>query len=89
MIDKAKQHNEDINNKLEDPKVKKDLGSLLQKAREKEIEADKAEAELQNFMKIVFDTLIVLFIGYIGYVNYEESRKTSFNNLETINKYRL
>ena len=40
-------------------------------------------------MKIVFGTLIVLFIGHIGYVNYEESRKTSFNNLETINKYRL
>ena len=89
MIDKAKQHNEDIKNKLEDPKVKKDLEPLLQKAREKKIEADKAEAELQNFMKIVFGTLIVLFIGYIGYANYEESRKTSFNNLETINKYRL
>ena len=29
---------------LEDPKVKKDLEPLLQKAREKQIEADKAEA---------------------------------------------
>ena len=42
MIDKAKQHNEDVKNKLEDPKVKKDLEPLLQKAREKKIEADKA-----------------------------------------------
>ena len=84
MIDKAKQHNEDVKNKLEDPKFKKDLEPLLQQAREKEIEEEKLEAELMNFFRIVVGIFIFLFIGVVVLFNYEESKESSSSNLEKI-----
>ena len=74
MIDKAKQHNEDVKNKLEDPKVKKDLETLL---REKKIEAEKEDKEFMKVMGIVVCTFIFLFIGYIGILHYQESKESS------------
>ena len=76
MIDKAKQHNEDVKNKLEDPKVKKDLETLL---REKKIEAEKEDEEFMNIMRIIVGTFIFLFIGYIGILHYQESKESSIS----------
>ena len=84
MIDKAKQHNENVKNKLEDPKFKKDLEPLLQQAREKEIEEEKLETEVMNFFRIVVGTFIFLFIGVVVLFNYEESKESSSSNLEKI-----
>ena len=76
MIDKAKQHNEDVKNKLEDPKVKKDLETLL---REKKIEAEKEDEEFMNIMRIIVGTFIFLLVGYTAFLTYEESKESSIS----------
>ena len=76
IIDKAKQHNEDVKNKLEDPKVKKDLETLL---REKKIEAEKEDEEFMNIMRIIVGTFIFLLVGYTAFLTYEESKESSIS----------
>ena len=87
-IYKAKQHNESIEKygiqeKLNDPAIKKEFDPIFEKWREEEEKSKKEDEQYEKLFKMIgipFAIILFLVVGYAA-VTYEEEDSTSYKSI--------
>jgi len=76
MIDKPKAHNTTIEEKLNDPIIRKEFEPIFEEWRRKEEEDEKENEKYENLLKMIgipFSILLFLVIGYAAYTSSDDS----------------
>ena len=79
-IDKVKEHNENIDEKLEDPSIKKEFDPIFKEWRKKEEQEEKDNEKYEQLLKMIgipFAIALFLIVGYVVYTS-EEDNSTSY-----------
>ena len=79
-IDKVKEHNENIEKKLEDPLIKKEFDPIFKEWRIKEEQEEKDNEKYEQILKIIgipFAIALFLLIGYVSFTS-DEDNSTSY-----------
>ena len=75
-IDKPKAHNATIEEKLNDPIIRKEFEPIFEEWRKKEEEEEKENEKYENLLKMIgipFSILLFLVIGYAAYTSNDDS----------------
>ena len=75
-IDKVKEHNENIEKKLEDPLIKKEFDPIFKEWRIKEEQEEKDNEKYEQILKIIgipFAIALFLLIGYVSFTSDEDN----------------
>ena len=79
-IDKIKEHNENIDKKLEDPSIKEEFDPIFKEWRKKEEQEEKDNEKYEQLLKMIlipFAIIAILIVGYVVYTS-EEDNSTSY-----------
>ena len=79
-IDKIKEHNENIDKKLEDPSIKEEFDPIFKEWRKKEEQEEKDNEKYEQLLKMIvmpFAIITILIVGYVVYTS-EEDNSTSY-----------
>ena len=75
-IDKIKEHNENIDKKLEDPSIKEEFDPIFKEWRKKEEQEEKDNEKYEQLLKMIvmpFAIITILIVGYVVYTSEEDN----------------
>tara|TARA_Y100001938_G_scaffold134382_1_gene194776 strand:+ start:1763 stop:2365 length:603 start_codon:yes stop_codon:yes gene_type:complete len=75
-IDKIKEHNENIDKKLEDPSIKEEFDPIFKEWRKKEEQEEKDNEKYEQLLKMIvmpFAIITILIVGYVVYTSGEDN----------------
>ena len=83
-IDKIKEHNENIDKKLEDPSIKEEFDPIFKEWRKKEEQEEKDNEKYEQLLKMILIPLAIIAILIVGYVVYTSEEDNSTSNKPVI-----